>query len=633
MGKIQKPNKELDISIVIPCFNEEKSLIHLFDKLVDVLNRIGNSYEIIFVDDGSQDNSQKILSELLNKNERVKVIKFKTNYGKARALDEGFKAAIGSIVFTMDADLQDDPDEIPNFIKKLEEGYDLVSGWKKRRKDPWEKRILSMIFNSTVSLVTGIKLNDFNSGFKAYRRNLIKQLNIYGDLHRYIPVFAYWKGFRITEIPVKHHSRKFGKSKYGWKRYFQGFFDLFTVIFLTRFIQTPLYFFGRFGLFILSLGLLCLLYLFIIQIIHGSILGHRPLSYFGVLTVLFGSQLIATGLIADMLINIESKSKKELIIKKFFSFSSKEKKLDVSIIIIGRKSIENIVSIYRKLADCLSDFANPFEIIFFCDSGVDDTQKLIKDSHAEIKIPIKILHLHKYLDKNIALHEGFEHAKGNTIITLESDLQLNSNDIKSILNELDRGAAMVMGKQNKSLSPKPLISQAFNRSVLYITRTKISDLICSIRAYRKNILDNLELYGQRQIFLPIIISKEGYNVSEISIDLTESHKSKSKIYFGNASNNFLDLIKVILITDFKSRPLHMFGLIGIFIGTFGFVINLYLTILKIKTGYMNEQYTLLLIGVALMVLGLQWFSTGLLGELINKILQTKVNKEQKNKYK
>jgi len=626
-------DNSLDISIIIPCYNEEESLMALYDRIVDVLKRVGKSFEIIFIDDGSDDNSHKIFNEFRKKDPIIKIIEFRTNCGKAKALSEGFKAARGSIVLTMDADLQDDPEEIPNFIEKLEEGYDLVSGWKKRRKDPLEKTLPSKIFNKVVSLVIGINLHDFNCGFKAYRRELIKEINIYGDLHRYIPALAYWKGFRIAEIPIQHYPRKFGKSKYGWKRYFQGFFDLFTVVLLTRFMQTPLYLFGRTGLFILFLGSFCLLYILFLQVVHGSILGHRPLSYFGVLSILFGTQLIATGLIAEMLINFRSQTTKKSIVRRVFSFAYKKQKFDVSIIISIQNEIENIESFYQDLNASLSHFGKTYEIVFIIDASSEGSIELIKDLQSIKENPIKIIHLPKHLEKDLALQAGVEHAYGNTIVTMESDQQFDPNDIISLLNELDKGAAMAIGIQKKALFPKSFFSKAFNRFVSYITGVKIHDPNCSFRAFRKDILTNIGFYGQQQRLLPIIIAKEGYHIVEVPVSRRKGIYRKSKSYFCNISKKFLDLIKIFLITDFQSRPLHMFGLVGVVIGTIGLAINLYLTVLKIQTGHMHGHYTLLLSGVALMIFGLQWFSTGLLGELINNISQARASKKQEIKNK
>ncbi|WP_281796006.1 glycosyltransferase family 2 protein [Desulforhabdus amnigena] len=264
-----------DISVVVPFFNEEDSLRLLYDKLVSSLESLQRSFELIFVNDGSTDTSESIIADLQKNDSRINFISFPVNSGKAKALDSGFKASRGQLVFTLDADLQDDPTEFPRFIEKIEEGYDLVSGWKKERHDPLEKRLPSKLFNTVTSWVAGFRLHDFNCGFKLYRHEILDEIELYGELHRYVPVLAYWRGFRITEIPVRHHARPFGKSKYGWERYVRGFFDLFTVALLTRYIRTPMYLFGIPGLIILFMGIMILSFISFLQFRYGSILGHK----------------------------------------------------------------------------------------------------------------------------------------------------------------------------------------------------------------------------------------------------------------------------------------------------------------------------------------------------------------------
>ena len=244
----------IEISLVIPFLNEEGSLKILHEKIANVLSQMGKAYEVIFIDDGSTDRSFAVVDEIRKSDSRVRLIRFEANRGKAAALNKGFEAARGKIVFTLDADLQDDPEEIPNFLNKMGEGYDLVSGWKKKRYDPLEKRLPSKLFNKVTALATGLKLHDFNCGFKAYRREILDEIKVYGDLHRYIPPLAHWLGYRVGEIAVKHHPREYGKSKFGWERYFRGFFDLFTVVMLTKYIRHPIYFFGGLGLLVLVFG-------------------------------------------------------------------------------------------------------------------------------------------------------------------------------------------------------------------------------------------------------------------------------------------------------------------------------------------------------------------------------------------
>jgi glycosyltransferase involved in cell wall biosynthesis len=271
----------MDISIIIPLYNEEGSLEELTKQIVQVLEDYNHSYEICFVDDGSTDDSLARIKNLKEKNQNIKILSFRKNYGKSAALSEGFKMASGEIIITIDADLQDDPAEIPNLIEKINDGYDLVSGWKKKRH-----------------------VHDFNCGLKAYRQEVIKEIPVYGSLHRYLPVLAHWKGFAIGEISVQHHARKHGVTKYGWRRFFDGFFDLFTVLFLTRYRQKPLHLFGFFGLTSLMAGFIISLYLTILWF-QGYGIGSRPLLFLGILLIIVGMQSFSIGLIGEMITNLK----------------------------------------------------------------------------------------------------------------------------------------------------------------------------------------------------------------------------------------------------------------------------------------------------------------------------------------
>ena len=288
------------ISFVVPAYNKEETLPELYELIVANVKSTGHDFEIIFVDDGSTDRTLETLKVLHNHDQRVKVIQFRRNFGKAAALMAGFAQAEGGIVFTMDADLQDDPMEIPRFLEKLEEGYDLVSGWKYPRRDPITKTAPSKLANFTIRLGSGLKLHDFNCGYKAMRAEVCKELKLYGELHRYVPVLAHWRGFNVSEIKVKHHPRRFGKSKYGFARLSRGLFDFITVVFLVRFTRRPLHFFGWMGLITLALGLLIDGYLTVLWLM-GEAIGHRPLLTMGTLLIIIGAQFFSLGLMAEML--------------------------------------------------------------------------------------------------------------------------------------------------------------------------------------------------------------------------------------------------------------------------------------------------------------------------------------------
>lgn len=289
------------LSFVIPTLNEEDSIRILVDEII--ANVGDNTYEIIFIDDGSRDKSFEIMNELAMANPAIRIIRFRRNFGKAAALQQGFNYAQGEIVFTMDADLQDNPIEIQRFLVKLDEGYDLVSGWKKKRHDPLHKTLPSKLFNYVTARTFDLKLKDYNCGFKAYRKPLVKELNLYGEMHRYIPALAHSLGFRVGEIDVEHRARQYGKSKYGWERYLRGFFDLMTVKMVTQYVKSPLYLFGRIGLVSAMAGLFLSLYLAVLKIFYGYPLSNRPLLFLGMLLIITGLQFISLGLISELIVN------------------------------------------------------------------------------------------------------------------------------------------------------------------------------------------------------------------------------------------------------------------------------------------------------------------------------------------
>lgn len=291
-------NKSL--SIVIPTYNERESLAELVTALKEVL-KSQNKWEVLFIDDGSTDDSIELLTKVVTSESNFKLIQLHRNYGKSAALAEGFKVAEGDYIITMDADLQDDPKEIPNLISKLEEGYDLVTGWKKNRKDPWTKRFPSKIANFVTGLITGVKVHDMNCGLKIYRRAVVKSIDIYGGRHRYIPALAGQKRFRIAEIPVQHHKRQYGVTKYGGSRLFHGFFDLITILFLNRYTEKPLHLFGLFGLSCLALSFISELYVVFLKIFYSHpFQKHIAMMLFGVMLFVLGLWFFSIGLIGEM---------------------------------------------------------------------------------------------------------------------------------------------------------------------------------------------------------------------------------------------------------------------------------------------------------------------------------------------
>ncbi len=300
----------MEYSIIIPAYNEKDSILILLEKIKSIFLNNTNleNFEIIFIDDGSTDNTYLIAKEWFIKEElNYSLINFRVNRGKSYALDAGFKESSGDIVLTIDADLQDEPDELFNLINKLKNNYDLVSGWKRNRNDPLNKTLPSLFFNKFTSFISGVKIHDFNCGLKAYRKDVVKDINLYGELHRYIPLLAAWRGFRIAEVPVKHHRRKYGYSKYGIERYLRGFLDLVTIIFLNKYLKRPLHLFGSIGIILLFFGVLIESYLTILWFL-GDPIGSRPLLFFGILLIISGLQSFFFGLLGDMLASTNFKN-------------------------------------------------------------------------------------------------------------------------------------------------------------------------------------------------------------------------------------------------------------------------------------------------------------------------------------
>lgn len=316
----------MDISIIIPILNEEESIPELASWIERVMKVNEFSYEVIFVDDGSKDNSWKIIKDLGKKDEHFKGIKFRRNYGKAAALNVGFTQATGEVVFTMDGDLQDSPDELPEMYRMIrEQGYDLVSGWKKKRRDPISKTIPTKFYNWTARRISGIKLHDFNCGLKAYKQSVVKSIEVYGDMHRYIPFLAKWAGFKkIGEKVVHHQKRKFGKTKYGLDRFYKGYLDLLTITFTSRFGKRPMHFFGLWGSIIFLAGFVIAGYLVYEKVFYQAFkMTERPLFYFGMLAMILGTQLFVAGFLGE-LISRSASDRNNYLVEQYLGFEENQ---------------------------------------------------------------------------------------------------------------------------------------------------------------------------------------------------------------------------------------------------------------------------------------------------------------------
>ncbi len=304
----------MNISAVVPVYNEVDSLPELHRELTAILPA-GGRHEIIYIDDGSNDGSAAALEGLADGDARVKVIFFYRNYGKAAALAAGFEAATGDVVVTMDSDLQDDPGEIPAMIELLNQGWDMVSGWKKVRHDPLSRRLPSKFYNFIVRLMTGVPIHDSNCGLKVYRAEVVKSVEVYGGLHRYIPALAKYKGFKVTEKVVQHRPRLYGKTKYGLTRYLHGLLDLFTVLFIGRYFQRPLHFFGLVGLLLSAAGVVVSIYL-TVNWFTGVPIGNRPLLFLGILLIIVGIQFFSLGLLAELF--VQRRHREQQLIKEVY---------------------------------------------------------------------------------------------------------------------------------------------------------------------------------------------------------------------------------------------------------------------------------------------------------------------------
>ena len=295
------------ISIVVPLYNEEESILPFYEELKKVLLMLKNEYEIIFIDDGSTDKSLENLKALAKKDKDIKIFSFRRNRGKAEALNYGFIAAKGDYIITLDADLEDRPEEIPNLISKINEGYDLITGWRKNRKHAWFMKIPSRFFNFLSNSFWGLRLHDYNCGLKIYTKGAAKSLNLYGGLHRFIPLLLYKQGFKVAEIPVVHDKRRFGKSKYGFSKIWKDSPDMFTMLFLTKYGKRPLHFFSLIGFLFTLIGFSFISYLTFIHFAFNESVGQRPLLFMGMLFVISGFQVFFTGFLSDLIINRSEK--------------------------------------------------------------------------------------------------------------------------------------------------------------------------------------------------------------------------------------------------------------------------------------------------------------------------------------
>jgi glycosyltransferase involved in cell wall biosynthesis len=306
----------VEVSVVLPVLDEVESLGVLHRELTEVFERLGRPYEILFVDDGSRDGSFERIEKLRIEDPRVRGVQLRRNFGKAAALAVGFREALGDVIVTLDADLQDDPAEVPKLLARLEDGFDLVSGWKQERQDPRSKTWPSRLFNRVTGFLTGVRLRDFNSGFKIYRREVVEEIRLYGELHRFIPALAAWRGFQVAEVPVRHRPRQYGRSKFGSARLWRGFLDLLTVLFLTRYTRRPLHLFGGLGLIAWTVGFMVNAYLTGIWLSGAQPIGTRPLLAFGVLSMLVGVQFFAVGLLSELVLSYQTRSADDVSIRR-----------------------------------------------------------------------------------------------------------------------------------------------------------------------------------------------------------------------------------------------------------------------------------------------------------------------------
>lgn len=312
------------ISVIVPAYNEQESLLAFYKELTKSLSKLTKSYEIVFIDDGSTDKTLSILKDLEKENKSVKVFSFQKHRGKAEGLTLGFQKATGDLIVTLDADLQDKPEEIKKLIDMQKEGWDMVSGWRKYRKDSLFKVVTSKFFNAFASIFWGLSVNDLNCGLKLYTKKAAKSLNLYGGMHRFIPILLYSEGFSVTEVPIVHDKRKFGKSKYGLFKMFTDMPDMMTMLFLSKYSRRPMHFFGFIGLFFVLVGLVILTYLSFLHF-HGKAIGDRPLLLLGILFMITGLQVAFTGILADLMTNLSHRDGPPHFILKYASKDASDK--------------------------------------------------------------------------------------------------------------------------------------------------------------------------------------------------------------------------------------------------------------------------------------------------------------------
>ena len=606
------------ISIVIPAFNEEHSIEPLYRSIIETIKTVNKRYEIIFVDDGSTDGSLRVIEELQRKDGNIKVVRFKSNLGKASGLSAGFSKASGDIIFTMDADLQDDPKEIPTFLKKLDEGYDLVSGWKYKRYDPKSKTIPSKIFNWVTSRLIGLKLHDFNCGFKAYRQEVLKEIKVYGELHRYIPALAYARGFRVGEIKVKHQPRKFGKSKYGFERFVRGMFDLLTVLLITKFGGSPFHLFGTAGLLLMGVGFSILGVLTVLQLSYGSILGHKPLSYLGVMMVLLGFQSISLGLLSEMLVQVipYSGGGKPSIREKITGKDSAHE-ADISFVIYVHNNEGNLDRFYEGLTETISRLRKSHQILFIDDGSTDNSFSVLRKI-ANKDRKVSAVGLRRKFGMSSALCSAFDISKGKFIMILDPNDIQSLNEILKFYQRLEESNAdFIMSSRRLEVNTIfQIVFRAFNL-LFFGNRSKRLEIGNGPKIFRREIALKIKLHGDLYRFLPMFARKLGYRIDELNLGISKTPSNKLKIGITGFLKLLLDFSSAVLLSEYRRKPLHYFGFIGVIVGVIGFFINLYLTYLRFFTGSIQGHFTLLLMGVMMMILGAQWISTGLLSELIN----------------